>query len=111
MPRFDLIERVACSAIVTSATRAHDGKTLLELPVGDEMGCHLVLDARPELIRVQQGERGSLPLWPAAYHQAPFVVTAAEVRAHGIRMIGQAGFEIVAMDGKEVALDLLPVEQ
>src|ERR1700733_15226312 len=65
---------------------------------------YLVLDAGPNFVAVNKGERKLAPFWPGAKEEAAFM-THGIGRSLGVGVFREVGAEIVFVDGQEVALD------
>jgi len=106
---FVFIEGVADASVVAVSCGAHDLETFGDVAEEDEVGGDLVFDAGPDLIGIDEGEGECAAFGPGAEEQAGFGA-AGVAWALGIGMGGQVMFEIVAVDGAEVAGDFLGVE-
>ncbi len=74
MPAFDFIPGVAADAIVPLLHCLDDPQPVVQPAVVDQFGGDVVFDARPNLIRVGEGEFRASAVGPGAEQQPRFVV-------------------------------------
>src|SRR5205823_10564153 len=67
------IPRVANTAVIAAAQGLNDGQSFFDETLRDEMGGHLVFDASPDFVAVDERQRGLAAAGPCAQEQTGFV--------------------------------------
>src|SRR5258708_463258 len=105
MTTLDFVPGISIDAVVALAYRLYDAQTLINPAFIDQMGGHLIFDASPYLIGIDNREPGALPIRPGTKHQTGVVIDGEGTLA--IRVITKIAFEVVVQDGLDRAVNVV----
>src|SRR5271165_1017400 len=107
---FVLIPRVANPSVVTAAQSSDDRQSFLNETLGDKVRGHLIFNASPDFVGVDERQSRFSSARPTAKQQ-PRLVSHGITRTLGIGMLTQVGLEIVLEDRLQSVPDILAAQR